>query len=107
MNQITIKELKKLSHHKQILFACFCAKQVIHLVQNEHKSICLKAIQTAYLFLKGKATKEECHIAAAAAYATYAAAAAAELLIEVQWTFYDQLLNGDKYFEEIVLKGNI
>jgi hypothetical protein len=49
---------------------------------------------------------------AAAAYAAYAAAAYAayaagedtrEKLLQQQWDYYDQLLNEDRYFEEIVL----
>ena len=138
MELITRQDLEKLNHHKQILFACFCAEQVIHLVAEADKPVCLKAIQTAYLFLEDKATQEECRVAAAANAAAYAAASAASAasastayaadaayaayaayaaayaapnkkdkakLIEAQWAFYDQLLNGDKYFEEIVLEG--
>ena len=157
MKSPTKENLEKLSHHKQVMFACFCAEQVIHLVKEEHKSVCLKAVQTAYLFLEGKASKEECGSAANAAAAAYAYATAAayanaayanaayaayanataaayanaayaanaaataaataaantayanadankEQTIKEQWNFYDQLLNGDKYFEEIVLQ---
>jgi hypothetical protein len=140
MKQISKEDLEKLNHNKQILFACFCAEQVMHLVKESDKEVCLRAIKVAYLFLEGKATKEDCQVAAstayasaafaaayasasaafaaAAAYAAYAASAAAyaaasasaasELpIITAQWAFYDQLLNGDKYFEEIVLNGNI
>ena len=136
---ITRAELEKLSHKKQVLFACFCAEQVMHLVKEEHKAVCLRAVQVAHLFVEGKASVQECRAAADAAYAAaaaavaaaaaayaaaYAAAAAAanaaayaanaaayansnpkdkQSIIDAQWHFYDQLLNGDKYFEEIVL----
>jgi len=148
---LTRRDIEKLSHHKQVLLACFCAEQVIHLIKEEYRTECVKAVQTAYLFLEGKATQEECYAAsnvaadvAAAAYtaattvhaadaiAADAAAAAAYTVsdvgdatisavnaatnavdavdaesrsstIEAQWNFYDQLLNTDKYFEEIVL----
>jgi hypothetical protein len=135
MKQISRQDLEKLSHHKQVLFACFCTEQVMHLVKVEHKAVCLSAVQTAYLFLEGKASKEECRAAAAAAaaaaadaaaYAAYAATATADAaayaaayaayaataadaytkqtIIKAQWDFYDQLLNSDKYFEEIILE---
>ena len=101
MEIIREQDLQKLSHTKQILFACFCAEQVLHLVEEKHKEVCTKAIKTAYLFVEGKATEDECYSAAhAAAYA----ASNKEQTIAEQWTFYDQLLNGDKYFEEIVLE---
>ena len=153
MKQISKEDLEKLNHNKQILFACFCAEQVMHLVKESDKEVCLRAIKVAYLFLEGKATKEDCQAAAyaaasaatyaayaayaasasaasaasaanaaasaaayasaayaAAAYAAYAASAANAAaatnkapIITAQWAFYDQLLNGDKYFEEIVL----
>ena len=69
-----------LPHNSQILFACFCANQVIHLVPQEHQKVCKKAIEVALLFIDGKSTKEECKKAAAstadAAYATASAVAA-------------------------------
>ena len=77
MKRLTKQDLEKLNHHKQVLFACFCAEQVIHLVEEKHKQVCLKAIKVAYLFLEGKATKEDCQGAAYAATAANAAAAAA------------------------------
>jgi hypothetical protein len=146
----TKQDLEKLPHNKQVLFACFCAERVMYLVREEHKAVCMRAIQAAYLFLEGKATKEDCRAAAhaahaayaaSAAYAAYAASAAADAasadaahaayaasadaahaayaasaasaasaakssssVIEAQWDYYDQLLNTDKHFEEIVLE---
>jgi len=150
---LTRKELSLLPNHKQVRFAIFCANQVIHLVPTEHMEVCLKAINAAELYLEGKASKEECGVAANIAYvaayyaiyATYyaanaAASAAADAayttaaayyaaanaaasaayyaanaastkekqnIIEAQWDLYDQLLNEDRIFEEIVLKGII
>jgi len=69
--------LKLLEHSEQIRFAIFCANQVIHLMPTEHMEVCLKAIGCAELYLKGKASKEECIVAANAADAAYAADAAA------------------------------
>jgi len=144
---LTRIELELLPNHKQIRFAIFCANQVIHLVPTKHKEVCKRAINTAELYLKGKASKEECRVAAAdaAANATYAAAYAAadaayaanaasaadaaayaaaaanaayyaayaaasatstkekQNIIEAQYHLYDQLLNEDRIFEEIVL----
>jgi hypothetical protein len=139
VKQITREDLKKLSNIKQIKFAVFCAKQVIHLVRDKDKEVCIKAISIVEAYLENKASKEDCKLAAyaaaadaaaaAAAYAAYAAAAAdaaaaaaaaayaayaayaaaadEEKIIEAQWSLYDQLLNGDKYFEEIVLNVKV
>ena len=66
--------LEKLSHSKQIMFAIFCAEQVFHLVKQEHREVCKKALNSSKSFLEGKVTKEECRVAAAAvntAIATY------------------------------------
>jgi len=147
---LTRRELELLPNHKQIRLAIFCANQVIHLVEERHMEVCLKAINAAELYLEGKASKEECGVAAntayaaaadhassaanAAANAAYAAAAYADAayaaaatnaayaaanatanaaytashkdkqnIIEAQWDLYDQLLNEDRIFEEIVL----
>ena len=71
--------LEKLSHKSNVMFALFCAKQVIHLVNNDEAKV---AINTVERWLDGKATAEECGAATAAAYhaanaAAYAANAAA------------------------------
>ena len=71
------QDLSKLPHTLQVYFALICAKQVAHLVKPEHKVACDKALETAELWLDGKATAEECKTAANAAYAAYAAAYAA------------------------------
>jgi len=161
---LTFKELSLLPNHKQIRFAIFCANQVIHLVPTEHMEVCLKAINAAELYLEGKASKEECGVAAnttytaayaaaanaaanaaSAANAAYAASTAANAasaanaayaastaayaastaaanaanaaaayaaspkekqnIIEAQYHLYDQLLNEDRIFEEIVLNS--
>jgi hypothetical protein len=78
MKSPTKSDLKKLCHFSQIYFAVFCAEQVFHLVKPQDQPVCRQAIDIAKLFIEGKATKEECKVAAAAAYATaYAAAHAA------------------------------
>jgi hypothetical protein len=73
MKSPTKQNLSKLSHTKQIYFAIFCAKQVLHLVEPKHKEAATRAIETAIAYTEGKATKEDCN----AAYAAYAAADAA------------------------------
>ncbi len=129
-NSPAIEDLQKLPHNFQIMFAIFCAKQVVHLVQEKDKEVCLKAIEVAEAFIEGKATKEQAyaaaHAAAYAAYAAYAAAHAAyaacaaadaayaahaacaaadkQKLIKEQWKYYNELLNFEKNFEEMVLR---
>jgi len=66
--------LEKLSHKSNVMFALFCAKQVIHLVNNDEAKV---AINTVERWLDGKATAEECRAAAATAYAATATAYAA------------------------------
>jgi hypothetical protein len=125
---VTKEMLEKLDHRKQITFAVFCARQVIHLVADEHRKACLDAIEAAEGFVEGRTTREECRAAAgaayaagyaagaayagyaaaaagyAAAYAAYAAANAADAdkqAIELeQIRYYNELLNFDKIVEE-------
>jgi hypothetical protein len=66
---VTKEMLDKLDHKMQVMFAVFCAKQVIDLVDAKNKEVCLKAIEAAEGFVEGKVSKEECSAAAAAAYA--------------------------------------
>jgi hypothetical protein len=78
--------LDKLDHKMQVMFAVFCAKQVIDLVRLQDKEVCLKAIEAAEGFIEDRVSKEECRAAAATAHAAayadartaaaYAAAAA-------------------------------
>ena len=80
VKELRSKDLEKLPHELQVTFAIFCAKQVIHLVKDEDKKVCVKAIETAEAYLEGKASKEDCKAAAnaaanAAAYAANHAAA--------------------------------
>jgi len=79
---ITREDLIKLSHPYQVRFACFCARQVLHLVKEKDHAVCNTAIITAEKWLVGEVTIEECRLASAtaAAYAhdvTYAAYAVA------------------------------
>jgi hypothetical protein len=69
----TQKDLELLPHKFQVDFAIFCARQVEHLW--DKYPACVRAIELAELFLEGKATSEECRVAA---YATAYAAAAAD-----------------------------
>ena len=136
MKQITKDDLLKLTHKQQVQFAIFCAEQVFHLNSDKTRDKARKAIDTAKLWLEGRASQEECRAAAyaaayataayAAAYAAYAAAYAAaayaaadaaaantaadaaaaaedkQTIVEEQWDYYDNLLNLDKYAEEMI-----
>jgi hypothetical protein len=66
--------LPKLPHKLQVCFALYCAKDVSSLVKDEHKEIVKACIDTVELWLRGKATAEECRAIATAAdvYATNA-----------------------------------
>lgn len=92
------KDLQKLPHNFQIMFAVFCAKQVFHLVQEKDKEVCLKAIEVAEGFLEGVISKEQANAAANAANADK------EKMIKEQWEYYNELLNFEQNFEEIVLE---
>ena len=81
-NSPTASDLTKLTHAHQVRFACYCARQVLHLVKLEDNQVAEKAITTAEAWLVGEATQEQCRQAAAAAahasaHAAYAAADAA------------------------------
>jgi hypothetical protein len=68
--------LSKLPHRSQVMFALFCARQVVHLARNVKE--CREAIETVERWLEGKGTVEECKKATTAAIvATYDAAACA------------------------------
>ena len=73
---INKEDLNKLPHSFRIMFAVFCAKQVIHLVDEKHKEVCLKAIEVAEGFIEGKYSRE---VAASAARSATAAANTAAL----------------------------
>ena len=74
-NSPTNDDLKKLSHIYQVKFAIFCARQVIHLVDEKYLSTCEKTIEVVEKWLIGEASDEECSATANAAYATANAAA--------------------------------
>jgi hypothetical protein len=70
--------ISKLDNHKQVMFAVFCAKQILHISKPKHRQICLKAIDAAEGFLYGRVSKQECMNAYAdAAYYTKSASYAA------------------------------
>ena len=68
MNKITKEDLKGLNHKEIVIFALFCAKQVVHLNTSEKANKCIEIVE---LWLEGKVT------ANAAGYAANAAAHAA------------------------------
>ena len=128
MNTCSREDLLKLPHKFQVLFAVYCAKQVLHLVREKDKEVAIAAIEATEGFVEGRVTAEECRAVADAAYAAanyataYAATSAAayaavnaatsaaaydKTLIQEQWDYYDELLNFDKNFEEIVLMEQI
>jgi len=74
-NKVTTKMLKKLSHKDCVKFAVFCAEQVEYLTELPEAK---EALEITKKWLDGKATGDECRVAAdAAAYAAFAADAAA------------------------------
>jgi hypothetical protein len=75
-NTVSIAALKKLPHKYQVMFAIFCAEQVIGLVKEQYREVCVKAIDTAKRWLRGEVSEEECRVAGAGA--TNAAGDAAE-----------------------------
>ena len=115
--QLTKQDLEKLPHKFQTMFAVFCAKQVFHLISEKDKNVYLKAIEAAEGFIEGTVSKDAANAAAnaanAAASAAYAASAAVnaaanaaankEQIIKEQWEYYNELLNFEKNFEEIIL----
>jgi hypothetical protein len=133
MKSPTKSDLQKLCHFSQIYFAIFCAEQVFHIIKQEHQPTCRQAIDIAKLFIEGKATKEECKVAADAAYATanaaYAAYAAVDAaanaatyvaeaatyaayyaalkdkhsIIKAQWVYYKELLAFETIIEDVLL----
>ena len=75
IKKVSKEELELLSHKDCVRFALFCAEQV----KDSWKDIpeCVVAIETAERWLEGKASAEECKVAAYAADAHAAAHAAA------------------------------
>ena len=73
--------LLKLPHKLQVSFALYCAKDVYPLVRDKDRTVVKDCLDTVELWLRGKATAEECKAAAEeykaavpAAYTAYAAA---------------------------------
>ena len=75
-NQELNQLLSLLPHKLQVEFALYCAKDVLHLVREEDQAIVGNAIRVTELWLKDKATADECCAASDAVYAAYAAHAA-------------------------------
>jgi len=59
--KITKDNIRKLSHKDQVRFALFCAKSVQHKIVGQHALNCIDIVER---WLDGKATAEECKIAA-------------------------------------------
>jgi hypothetical protein len=82
-NTVSAEDLRKLPHRYQVMFAVFCAEQVVGLIRERDKEICSKALETTKRWLRGEVSTEECRAAARAAgcriggYASHAAFAAA------------------------------
>ena len=68
IKKVSRKELELLSHRDCVRFAVFCVEQV----KDNWKDIpeCVSAIEVANRWLEGRATAEECEIAARFTYAT-------------------------------------
>lgn len=60
MERITVKDIKKLSHRKQVMFALFCAEQVKPYTNDKTRELASKVIAVVEAYLEGKATKEDC-----------------------------------------------
>jgi hypothetical protein len=72
---VSAEDLHKLPHKYQVVFAVFCAEQVIGLARKQDKEVCLRAIEVAKRWLRGEVSEEECRVAGDYAYAAgYAAA---------------------------------
>ena len=94
IKKVSKEELELLPHKDCVRFALFCAEQV----RDSWKDIpeCVVAIETAERWLEGKASAEECKVAA------YASAGKPHL-IEAQWEYYNELLHFDDIAEKALL----
>jgi hypothetical protein len=54
MKQLKCSDLEKLSHRYQVMFAIFCAEQVIGLLREPDKEVCLNDINIVKNRLKGE-----------------------------------------------------
>jgi hypothetical protein len=57
---VSTEDLNKLPHRYQVMFAVFCAEQVVGLVKEQYRETCLKTIDTAKKWLRGEVSTEEC-----------------------------------------------
>ena len=65
MERITRQEVQKLSHNFQVRFALFCTYQVKD--RWDKTPSCIEAVKIVELWLDGRASSEECRVAAHAA----------------------------------------
>ena len=83
--------LPKLPHKMQVSFALYCAKDVFHLVRDKDRTVVKDCLDTVELWLKSKATAEECNATADATFAlgdTYAAVDAANAARAASYSAY-------------------
>jgi hypothetical protein len=77
---VSAEDLRKLPHRYQVMFAVFCAEQVIGLVKEQDRKVCLKAIEVTRGWLRDEVTTEECKAVARAAHAATCAIDAAHAI---------------------------
>ena len=80
--------LLKLPHKLQVSFALYCAKDVYPLVREEDRVVVKACINTVELWLKGKATAEECVAVTNIAYTAHAAAYAINTAYTASYATY-------------------
>ena len=114
----------------QVMFAVFCAKQVLHLISNKERDVCLNAIAFAEGFIEGK-TVEYVNVYAAGhtmnpfmasylvrvvnnvAFSSYFTESVADTVFNTQNAnkktieqeqirYYNELLNFDKIVEDLM-----
>jgi hypothetical protein len=77
--------IPKLPHKLRVRFALSCAKDVFPLVRYEEKEAAKACIDTVELWLKDKATAEECFVAADAAWSAPGATNASNSGAHAAW----------------------
>ena len=82
----THEDLAKLPHLFQVRYALYAATSVSHLATLPEVAACRRVVEA---YLDGKASKEDCRVAATAAYGAYAAAVAASYTVAVAAAAYD------------------
>lgn len=125
---VTREMLDKLDHKMQVMFAVFCIKQILHLIDNRYKKACLRSIEIAEDFIEGKVTGDEIYtdvgieytiigylfsVVTKHSFSSYFAASVAEVAsitpnvkkkaIQLeQIRYYEELLNFDNIVEQMM-----